>query len=152
MTFADIVDKFLDGSYPVPMMLLIVVIAGIVIVFLSKRMLAKLNIATKDDIAQLMVEINQLREETKSDIAQLRGEMRQLREELQEEMKINMDQLRGDMSEGFQHFKENDLYHTNKAILLLAKSLIPDLNVYGRIKDTILENTPSSLRAEIHEI
>ncbi|MDR2491280.1 MAG: apolipoprotein A1/A4/E family protein [Spirochaetaceae bacterium] len=170
MTFAYIVDKFLDGSYPVPMMLLIVVIAGIVIVVLSKRMLSKLNIATKDDITELREEIAQLRGETKSDIAQLREETKsdiaELREEiaqlrgetksdiaeLREETKSGIAELRKEVNHRFQQLQENDLYHTNRAILIMSKELISDPNVYKRIEDTILETTPNRLRDEIRRI
>ena len=112
MTLADILNNFLTGRYPVPMLLLTVVVAAAVVALLSKRTLSKLNIATKSDITQ----------------------------------------LRDDMVRGFQQIKENDLYHTNKAILLMARALIPDPNVYGRIKDSIIENTPDKLRADIREI
>ncbi|MDR2521558.1 MAG: hypothetical protein LBC72_03260, partial [Spirochaetaceae bacterium] len=91
MTFATIVDNFLRGAYPFPMMLLTIIIASVIMVFLSKHMLGKLNIATKTDITQL-------REATQTDIAQLRAETQR----------------------GFQQLKENDLYHTNKAILIMA--------------------------------
>ena len=101
MTFAAIIDKFLSGAYPVPMILLIVIIGGILLLFFSKRMLSKLNIATKSDIKQL---------------------------------------------------KENDLFHTNKAILLMARALISDEPTYGRIKDAIMENTSESLRADLRDI
>ena len=112
MTFAVIVDKFLSGDYPVPMMILIVIIGGLVLALFSKRMLNKLNIATKDDIAEL-------REEMKSGLLQL---------------------------------KENDLFHTNKAILLMARALITDEPTYGRIKDAILENTTDRLRGDLRDI
>jgi hypothetical protein len=112
MTFATIVDNFLRGAYPFPMMLLTIIIASVIMVFLSKYMLGKLNIATKTDITQL-------REETQR---------------------------------GFQQLKENDLYHTNKAILIMAKALITDQNIYSRIKDAIIENTPDRLREDIRVI
>jgi hypothetical protein len=163
MTFADIVDKFLAGSYPVPMMLLIVIVGGIIMTFLSKRMLAKLNIATKDDIEQLRAatkdDIEQLRAAPKADIEQLRAETKadieQFRAETKadiKQLKTDIEQLREDTKHGFQQLKENDLYHTNKAILIMAKHLIADLNVYGRIKDAILENTPDRLKDDMRII
>ena len=152
MTFAVIVDKFLSGDYPVPMMILIVIIGGLVLVLFSKRMLNKLNIATKSDIAQLQAatknDIAQLREETKNDIAQLREETAQLRAET----KSDIAQLREDMNRGLLQLKENDLFHTNKAILLMARALIFDEPMYGRIKDAILENTTDRLRGDLRDI
>jgi hypothetical protein len=145
MSFAMIVDNFLRGDYPFPMMLFTVIIAAVVVVFLSKSMLGKLNIATKTDITRLGEEtktsITQLREETKTSITQLR-----------EETKADIAQLRGEMKHGFQQLKENDLYHTNKAMLIMAKALIPDQNVYERVKDSIMENTPDRLREDIRLI
>jgi hypothetical protein len=137
MTFAAIVDKFLSGSYPVPMMLFIVFAGGVALLFFSKRMLNKLNIATKSDITQLEGDIAELRESTKSDIAQLESKITQLRDE---------------MNRGLLQLKENDLYHTNKAILLIARALITEESTYGRIKDAILENTSDRLRADIRDI
>ena len=119
MTLADILDNFLNGRSPVPMMLLAVIVAAVVVALLSKHTLGKLNIATNTDITQLRGEIKQLHEETKN---------------------------------GFQQLKENDFYHTNKAMLIMARTLISDQNVYNRIKDSIMENTPDRLRADIREI
>jgi hypothetical protein len=52
------------------------------------------------------------------------------------------------------NLKENDLFHTNKAILLLAKMLAPKEKEEGfeRIKDTILETTPDNHKDEIKSI
>jgi hypothetical protein len=195
MTFADILNNFLNGRYPVPMMLLAVIVAVGIVMLFSRHMLGKLNIATKTDISQLSdgvnLKIGELRvdmnqkidelrvdvREAKTDIIRLREDMNReigsvnqkigdLREEmhkeiggLREEMhkEINgvnqkIGNLREETRHGFLQLKENDLYHTNKAILLMAKSLIPDENVYGRIKDSIMENTPDRLRADIREI
>ena len=159
MTFAKLLDNFFRGDYPFPMMLFTIIIASVIVVFLSKRMLGKLNIATKTDITQLKGEIAELRSEVKDEItglheeiAELRGEMKDEIAALRGEMKGEIAALRGEMNQSMLKLRENDLYHTNKAILLMAKSLIPDVNMYGRIKDSILENTPASLREDIRGI
>ena len=141
MTFATIVDNFLRGDYPFPMMLFTVIIASVIVVFLSKHLLGKLNIATKTDITQLREEMKQQREETKGEIANLR-----------EETKSEIANLHEEMKNGFQQLKENDLYHTNKAMLIMAKALISDQNVYERIKDAIIENTPDRLKDDIRNV
>jgi glycerol-3-phosphate acyltransferase PlsY len=73
--------------------------------------------------------------------------------------KISALQLRTD--EKFAHteakinsIKENDLYHISKAILLLAKTLIPEdkKENFERIKDTLLESAPENRRDEIKSI
>jgi hypothetical protein len=137
MTFATIVDTFLRGGYPVPMMALIVVLGGMALLFFSKRMLSKLNIATRSDITQLDGKINLLRDEVKSDITQLDGKTTLLRDDV----KCSLLQL-----------KENDLFHMNKAILLMARALISDEATYGRIKDSIMENTTGHLRDDLRDI
>ncbi|MDR2481860.1 MAG: hypothetical protein LBD07_06205 [Spirochaetaceae bacterium] len=148
MTFASVADKFLSGGYPVPMMVLIVVIGGIAMLFFSKRMLNKLNIATKSDIAWLETatksDIARLETATKSDITQLKNDISQLKSEIT--------QLREDFSRGLLQLKENDLFHTNKAILIMARALITDESVYGRIKDAILENATDRLRGDLRGI
>jgi hypothetical protein len=142
----------LEGKYPVPMMLFTVIIASVIVVFFSKYMLGKLNIATKADINQLNEKMNQHREENKHDIAALREETKSSIAALREETKNDIAALREETKHGFQQLKENDLYHTNKALLIMAKSLVPDQNVYERIKDAIIENTPDRLREDIRVI
>jgi muramoyltetrapeptide carboxypeptidase LdcA involved in peptidoglycan recycling len=137
MTFAAVVDTFLSGGYPVPMMVLIVVFGGMALLFFSKRMLNKLNIATKSDITQLEGKITQLRDETKNNIIHLEGKITQLRD---------------DMNRGLLQLKENNLFHTNKAILLMARALISDEPTYGRIKDSIMENTTGHLRDDLRDV
>lgn len=50
--------------------------------------------------------------------------------------------------------RTNDLFHTNKAILLLAKGLLPEskTDLYKHIKDTILETTSDEKKDEIKSI
>jgi hypothetical protein len=50
--------------------------------------------------------------------------------------------------------RKNDLFHTNKALLLFAKGMLGDSKPewYHHIRDTILETTPDEKKAEIKEI
>ena len=49
--------------------------------------------------------------------------------------------------------KENDFFHTNKALLLMATELMKNNpERFERVKDTILETTPENRRDEIKAI
>jgi hypothetical protein len=52
--------------------------------------------------------------------------------------------------------KENDFFHTNKALLLLSKGVLKGNRenefLFDHIKDTILETTPDCKKEEIKEI
>ncbi|GHU97925.1 hypothetical protein FACS1894156_9240 [Bacteroidia bacterium] len=72
------------------------------------------------------------------------------------EVKIDMANFatKSELREEIAKLKENDFYHTNKAILLLARLIVPKDQEQGfeRIKDCILDTTPDNRRDEIKSI
>jgi hypothetical protein len=94
-------------------------------------------VSVKADIALVQTELKASATKTDADIALVQTELK-------------ASATKADIAA----LKENDFYHTNRAILLLAKYLMPKDNTEGfeRIKDNCLETTPESRRDEIKSI
>jgi peptidoglycan hydrolase CwlO-like protein len=96
----------------------------------------------KADIAIMQTESKKFATKTEADIANVKTDIANV--------KTDIANVKADIAS----LKENDFYHTNRAILLLAKYLMPKDNVEGfeRIKDNCLETTPENRRDEIKSI
>ncbi|GAB6395158.1 MAG: hypothetical protein MdMp024_1470 [Bacteroidales bacterium] len=69
-------------------------------------------------------------------------------EELRTELKGEIESLRLEIK----NIKENDLFHMNMAILLLARDAAKSEDRFNRIKDMLIEATPESKRPQMREI
>lgn len=135
MTYADIFDGLLKGVYPVPMLFSIVIVFLFSLFIFRKSVIRdtaeKIGLARKEDIITL---------DTKID-------------DKVEALDAKIEALDAKIDTQIQSLKENDLYHTNKALLILAKYLVKDDQaVYERIKDCILETTPECKKEDIKSI
>jgi hypothetical protein len=137
MNIFDFLDKVLSTQYPMAtvwMILFSIIITVIVFFWFFRKPLFKyifhdkLRVATKNELSngfdKVDKEIISLRTDVKNDVVNLETKL-----------------------------KENDFFHTNKAILILASGLLQDKTErFERIKDTILESTPENRRDEIKTI
>jgi hypothetical protein len=98
----------------------------------------------KGEIKELRRDMNDLRKDMDANSALLRKDMDALRLATQ----ADVDALRKEIK----NIKENDLFHTKMAILLLAQELIKNKERFERIKDMLLEATPDSKKPQMQAI
>jgi hypothetical protein len=106
---------------------IIVIVIFVCLLFhkgITRQIIEEAGIATKKDIVELRTEMDRLA--TKADIEELRLEIKNI--------------------------KENDLFHMNMAILMLARDAAKNEERFNRIKDMLLEATPESKKPQMREI
>ncbi|GAB6393886.1 MAG: hypothetical protein MdMp024_0198 [Bacteroidales bacterium] len=81
-----------------------------------------------------------------------KGITRQIVEEAGVATKADIEELRKELKEEIRSMKENDLFHMNMAILLLARDAAKSEDRFNRIKDMLIEATPESKRPQMREI
>ncbi|GHT13529.1 hypothetical protein AGMMS4956_09830 [Bacteroidia bacterium] len=126
MNFFDFLDNLLTSRYPLATVVLILIcIGGFFVMF--RKPLMKYLLHEKLGIA------------TKNDVA---------------DVKNDVADVKNDVDSKIVALKENDFFHTNKAMLIGFSALLKKDQVqsFERIKDTILETTPENKKHEIKSI
>jgi flagellar basal body-associated protein FliL len=76
-----------------------------------------------------------------------------LHERLGVATKTEIAEVKSDVANIKKELRENDFFHTNKALLILASAILKDDEQrFERIKDTIMETTPDNRKDEIKSI
>ncbi|GHT13461.1 hypothetical protein AGMMS4956_09650 [Bacteroidia bacterium] len=136
MNWVDFFDNLLTSRYPLATVVLILIcIGGFFFIFrkpLMRYLLhEKLGIATKQSV-------NDVKNDLKIDFTNLQ---------------IEISEVKNDVNTKITALKENDLFHTNKALLLIGAEVMKNNpERFERVKDTILETTHGSKREEIKSI
>jgi hypothetical protein len=149
MTWAEVVNNIIMGQSPIATLVIILacVIGAIITIFLVFRkplmrylLHDKWGIATKSELKE---GIHTTKSELKEDIDATKSEL-----------KADIDATKSELKADIQSLKENDLFHTNKAMLIGFSLLLKKEQQQGfeRIKDAILETTPDNKKEDIKAI
>ncbi|MDR3046319.1 MAG: hypothetical protein LBU51_01740 [Bacteroidales bacterium] len=126
MNFFDFLDKLLTSQYPLATVWVTLICIGFFF-FICRKPLIKYVLSDKLGLAN------------KKDIA---------------DINTNIENVKKDVDDRIVALKENDFFHTNKAMLIGFSLLLKKDQQQGfeRIKDTVLETTPENRRDEIKAI
>jgi hypothetical protein len=127
---------YLSANYPLIAVILFVAIVVASVVWWAAKFYHRMT-RTENEVIAVKTELQSV----KTDVAVVQTNLQAVA-------------TKAELKEEIAKLKENDFYHTNRAILLLAKYLMPKDNVEGfeRIKDNCLETTPENRREEIKSI
>jgi hypothetical protein len=108
----------------------------------TKRDIADIRADLKTNVVNLETKLADIRADLKANVLNLETKLVGVRTELKADV-VNLETK----------LKENDFYHTNKALLLIgAEVLKNNPERFERVKDTILSSTPDNLKDEIKSI
>ena len=159
----------MSGQYALATVLAVFAgVGGILFVFrkpIVKYMLhERLGVATKAEVqkgttdlkTEMKAEFAKTDEKINAVKTEMKAEFAKTDEKIQAEFAKTDEKMKAEFAktdEKITSLKENDFFHTNKAILLMATELLKNNpERFERVKDTILETTPENRRDEIKSI